>query len=774
MKLTVNVNKKGENLGDLFGIFFEDLNHAADGGLYAEMVRNRAFEFAPIDHPDYDHLTAWQKIENHGAAKLVIETGNPVSQNNPHYLGLDILVQGKDVGILNLGYNEGFALKEGERYCFSCYAKREQNQESPLRVSFRDKEGSVYTQQEFLITDSWMKYELELTATMTDSAGRLAITAEGQGKIYLDFVSLFPKDTFKGRKNGMRRDIAEKLEELRPRFMRFPGGCLVHCGSLDEDARDSQYRWKKTLGDIENRPARRNNWNGNQTLGIGFYEYFQFCEDIHTKPLPVLPAGYDPHAQRAVPMDKLKPWIDDALDLIEFANGGTDTQWGKKRAQLGHPDPFHMEYIGIGNEEVGEAFFERYKVICKAIKEKYPEIKVIGTSGPNAAGGEFDRGWNCARETETDIVDEHYYQSPEWFLAHHYRYDSYDRQAPKVFLGEYASWGNTWYNALTEATYMLGLERNAGVVAMSCYAPMLCNVDYVNWKPDLIWFNNHQVYGTANYYVQKLFMNHQGDRLLEIKAEEAPDFCIPTKTPIRGKILLAGYESSVEYSQISITDEDSKRVFLFEDCIVKSGEKQELAMMECENYTLKLRAKETGGWKGFQIFFGVEEGNQLWWIIGGWQNQDTFIGERINGRNSDLSQYLFTVENNREYNLELRIRGRKIETWVDGVRLHHIESKEICMEPLYYSASIENDTGDVILKAVNMKAKPQEADIHVEGSGQIRVCQVYQMQGWGRDAENDFTHPELISPKTTELLVEGNTFRFVFPGESFTIIRMET
>ena len=775
MKISIDPQVRKEKLGDLFGIFFEDLNHAADGGLYAEMVQNRAFEFAPIDNASYHHLTAWEKIENGGTVNLVVETGNPVSNQNPHYLGMDIIFPGEDVGVWNLGYNEGFAFEAGKDYYFSCYAKREQNLEDALHISFRSKEGKVYSEQEILITDTWRRYELVMTASVTDYSGRLAITAEGRGKIYLDFVSLFPKDTYKGRRNGMRQDIAQMLEALHPKFMRFPGGCLVHDGSLDADARDSQYRWKNTLGPIEERPARRSNWGYNQTLGIGYYEYFQFCEDIGAKPIPVLPAGYNPHYHRAAPLDKLQPWIDDALHLIEFANGSPDTVWGGKRAELGHPEPFGLEYIGIGNEEVGAEFFERYEIICRAVKEKYPRIKVIGTSGPFAGGGEFDRGWKSAGETDTDLVDEHYYMAPEWFLASHHRYDSYDRSGPKVFLGEYASWGNTWYNALAESSYMLGLERNAGAVALACYAPMLCNADYINWQPDMIWFNNHQVYGTANYYVQKLFMEHQGDWLLEAKVEGMPqkETIARDENHLRGEIRIKGNDSTVEYTEISLVNEDTGEVKTFEDTVTGRGETGKLGVPDCTNYTLRVKARELEGFKGFQILFGHHsEEDHLCWTIGGWQNQDTIVGERIHGRNSDLCQYQFEVEKDREYQLELQVRGRDIRTWIDGTCIHDIECKKAVIEPLYYSASADDRTGEIILKTANVKEEAQTVEVCLEGIENMVNCQIWQMGGWEKEAKNSFLEPELVVPRQYAQKVRGDSFSITFPGESFTVIRM--
>ena len=311
-------------------------------------------------------------------------------------------------------------------------------------------EGRNLGQADIVVSNGtvWNHYEAEITAQETTTAGNLSIYIEAVGRLYLDMVSLFPQKTFMQQRNGLRADIATLLADLKPRFMRFPGGCLVHDGSINAEDRDSLYRWKNTIGVLEERPARRNNWGYNQTLGLGYYEYFCFCEEIGAKPLPVLPAGYDPHHQRKVPFDQLDEWIQEALDLISFANDDASAQWGRIRCELGHPEPFGLEYIGIGNEEVGEGFFERYPYFHKAIKEKYPDIQIIASSGPFAAGGEYEKGWNCARSNHADLVDEHYYMAPEWFLANHHRYDSFDENGPKVFLGEYASWGNTWYNAL--------------------------------------------------------------------------------------------------------------------------------------------------------------------------------------------------------------------------------------------------------------------------------------------------------------------------------------
>ena len=336
-----------------------------------------------------------------------------------------------------------------------------------------------YLRQALILTEilnnGWKKYEITLDSLETTYNGRLVLTFADEGVYELDMVSLFPQDTFMGRKGGLRKDIAEALKEMKPKFMRFPGGCLTHDGSLNDQDRNSMYRWKRTVGKVEARPTWRNNWGYNQTLGLGYYEYFLFCEDIGAKPLPVLPGGFNPHKGEGVAIENIGEWVQEALDLIEFANGGTDTKWGKIRAEMGHEAPFNMEYIGIGNEEIGEGFFERYPYFHKAIREKYPEIKIINSAGPFAVGEGYDAGWTSAKMYGSDLIDEHYYSSPEWFLANMHHYEDYDENGPKVFLGEYASWGNTYYNAIVEAAYMTHLERSKAV-ALACYAPMLCNM----------------------------------------------------------------------------------------------------------------------------------------------------------------------------------------------------------------------------------------------------------------------------------------------------------
>ncbi|WP_127495301.1 alpha-L-arabinofuranosidase C-terminal domain-containing protein [Paenibacillus glycanilyticus] len=788
--LTVRTKERGAELGDLFGIFFEDLNHAADGGLYAELVQNRSFEFDPIDHPDYHAFMGWEKVERGGGqAEATIGESQPINSRIPHYAVIDIAAEGNGVGLMNLGFNSGIPVKQGDRYLFSVFARRDASFHEPLTVTIEGADGTVYGEAAIEVHSSeWMKYEAVITSAATDTGSRLVLLTKGQGKLYLDMVSLFPEKTYLKRPGGLREDIAKLLADLKPKFMRFPGGCLVHDGSLNPDDRNSMYRWKNTIGPVEQRPARRNNWRYNQTLGLGYYEYFQLCEDIGAKPIPILPGGYDPHHNRIVPIEELSPWIQDALDLIEFANGDASTTWGAIRAELGHPEPFGLEYIGIGNEEVGEPFFERYPYFHRAIKEKYPAMKVINSSGPFAAGTEYERGWQSAREHQSDLVDEHYYSSPEWFLANYHRYDNFKADDPKVFLGEYASWGNTYYNALAEAAYMTGLEKNAHAVGLACYAPLLCNVDYVNWKPDMIWFNNHEVYGTPNYYVQQLFMHHQGDQLITIEAsglEAAPN---DMKKPINGALSLETDRCSFRYWDIVLVNNDNGEVKKLNNglpCTLSDTEEDrrngtsvkaiDLGETDWENYTITLKAQRMSGPKGFNLKFGqTDEKNKQIWEFGGWQNQDSIIASHINGRGSVLTQSLFNVEDHKEYDLKLEVSGRRIRAWINGELINETEDALPVIEPLYYSASYDRTTGDTIVKVVNVQDNSVNADVVLEDLQKPFLnVDIHEMSGHSLDDENTFEAPDRVSPKQSRIRVQGNRFAYDFPKHSITVFRVK-
>jgi alpha-L-arabinofuranosidase len=524
--LNLAVNAQGSHpLGkpistDLFGIFFEDISYAADGGLYAELIQNRSFEYNPADRMDWNPFTGWEfTTQGYGYGSISVETTHPVHVNNPHYIVLNVEEEGqKGIGLINSGF-DGIVIKAGETYDFSVFLRQISDGPIPVSVTLQGKNGRVSGEATFLTqTKDWKKYTATITASQSDDSARLAIIAKGKGKLAIDVVSLFPEKTFQNEPNGLRADLARVIADLQPKFVRFPGGCVAHGDGLG-----NIYRWKNTIGPIEQRVEQRNIWGYHQTVGLGYFEYFRFCEDIGAKPLPVIAAGVSCQnsggswrigsiGQRAIPMNEMPQYIQDILDLIEYANGPVTSTWGAKRAEAGHPKPFHLEYLGIGNEDkITPGFRERFQMIFDAVQSKHPEITVVGTVGPDPTGEDYEKGWKFANQLAVPVVDEHNYKTPDWFLNNTHRYDTYDRTKSKVYVGEYASWGNNLYNALAEAVYMISLERNGDIVKMASYAPLLAKQNHTSWNPDLIYFTNTAVLPTVNYYVQKLFASNEGD-----------------------------------------------------------------------------------------------------------------------------------------------------------------------------------------------------------------------------------------------------------------------
>lgn len=704
----------GSKTGDLYGIFFEDINHAADGGLYAEMIQNRSFEFASIDNPKYSATYGWKFST---PQKVKVATTHPLNRNNLHYL---VVNSGNDqVRISNEGFNHGLFLEANKKYNFSIFIFTNQVSANSIKVSLEDENDELLMPLDEIKIDhqGWHKYELQLVPHVTTHQGKLLIGIPQHEKVALDMISLFPDDTFKHRKNGVRKDLGETLADLHPKFMRFPGGCLTHDGSLDKNARDSMYRWKNTIGPVEARPARRNNWGYNQTLGLGFYEYFQFCEDIGAKPLPVLPAGYNPHRNIAAPIDQLQEWIDDALDLIEFANGDVTTKWGKKRAELGHPKPFNLEYIAIGNEEVGQGFWDRYPYFHRAIKAKYPNIKIISTSGPFASGGEFERGWKNAKKYHSDLVDEHYYMSPEWLLANQHRYDSYDSNGPKVFLGEYSAKTNQWFNVVVEASYMLGLERNADKVGLACYAPLLCNDDYHDWNTDLIYFNQYQVSPSLDYYIQKFFMHYQGTNNVKTKISGLAKPLIKDNSPLNGNFGIEADSARVRFSNVMITDQQLNKQTHYSDGLVADQQKIMLGSIESPKYAIDFDAiKISDQNKGLHLIFGQINSQYYRWCIGGWENQDSSIDAHYSDNtDTNWNQYRWSMEPNHKYHFRLEVDNRTVTTYIDGHKYNHIEIKPTIIEPLYFNMTYDQHRHEYYLKLVNVTDKSVELNLGKAG-----------------------------------------------------------
>lgn len=517
-KFSLDVTKSKKISNTLLGIFFEDLNYAADGGLYAELVQNRDFEYALTDKKGSDatwnSTKAWSlKGET---AIYTIDSINPIHPNNKHYA--KIVIKKTGATLTNEGF-DGIAIKVGEKYDFSVFARVTDGKAGKLIIRLIGKNGEIYAETiTQSITPSWKKHNATLIAKATIADASLEIIPQMTGTLDLDLISLFPQKTFKGRKNGLRADLAQTLADLKPKFMRFPGGCVSH-----GDGIGNIYNWKNTIGALESRKPMRNLWGYHQTVGLGYFEYFQFCEDSGAEPLPVIAAGVPCQnssvggagQQGGVPMCDMGNYVQDILDLVEYANGDITTKWGKKRAEAGHPKPFNLKYVGIGNEDlITDIFEERFAMIFKAMKEKHPEITVIGTVGPSFEGTDYQEGWDIATKLGVPMVDEHYYQSPGWFIYNQDYYDQYDRSKPKVYLGEYAAQakgGPNLETALAEVLHLANIERNGDVVAMTSYAPLLAKEKFTQWNPDMIYFNNTEVKPTVGYYVQQLFGQNAGD-----------------------------------------------------------------------------------------------------------------------------------------------------------------------------------------------------------------------------------------------------------------------
>lgn len=532
--LVVDVEQKGISISPyLYGIFFEDINFAGDGGIYPELISNRSFEnFDPFGQEDL-HLMSWEKVGSEDSElRMEIKDQGGLFINNPYYLDVHIDTMGAFAGIKNKGYHDaGFAVKKGEQYHLTLYMKS-RNGIGTIEVLLHSRTTTnVSAQGKIDIQGTeWKKYELSLIAETSMKDTELILLIQGTQSVSFDFISLFPKDTYGGRKNGLRPDMVEMLKGLKPRFLRFPGGCIVEGRSFP-----NMYRWKETIGAPEERKTNWNRWQLDeyqlegrtskdyfQTYGLGYFEYFLLSKDLGATPMPIMNIGMTCqwHESLLIPLDELDPFIQDILDLIEFANGDETTTWGKKRIELGHTESFDLKYIGIGNEQWGQDYFDRYERCHRVIKEKYPEIQLITSAGWTAQGKDFDfaMDWMKTSSIKADLIDEHYYAKPQWFLNNVTRYDNYDRNLSKVFAGEYAchleNRRNAWEAALVEAAVMTGFEKNSDHVWMTCYAPLFGKIGHIQWYPNLLWFDDLNVYGTPSYYVQQLFSQELGDRIL--------------------------------------------------------------------------------------------------------------------------------------------------------------------------------------------------------------------------------------------------------------------
>ncbi|MET7655983.1 alpha-L-arabinofuranosidase C-terminal domain-containing protein [Streptomyces sp. NPDC005486] len=787
--ITVDPTAKGAKIDDtMYGVFFEDINRAADGGLYAELVQNRSFEYSTVDNRSYTPLTSWT-VE--GAAQVLDDTGR-LNDRNRTYLSL-----GAGSSVTNAGYNTGVRVERGKKYDFSVWARAAGG--STLTVSLQDADGALATARRVAVrTGGWVQYRAAFTAARTSSDGRLTVASSAAAA--LDMVSLFPRDTYRKEPNGLRKDLAEKIAALHPGFVRFPGGCLVNTGSMQDYSEASgwqrarSYQWKDTVGPVEERAVNSNFWGYNQSYGLGYYEYFRFAEDVGAMPLPVVPALVTGCGQNRAVVDDalLKRHIQDTLDLIEFANGPVTSTWGKKRARMGHPEPFHLTHLEVGNEEnLPVEFFARFEQFRAAIEARYPDVTVISNSGPDDSGSIFDTAWQLNRDADVAMVDEHYYNSPQWFLQNNGRYDSYDRNGPKVFLGEYASQGNAFKNGLAEAAYMTGLERNADVVKLASYAPLFANEDYVQWSPDLVWFNNHASWNSANYEVQKLFMTNVGDRVVPSTATGTPSL----QGPVTGAVGLSTWATAAAYDDVKVTGADGD-VLLSDDFsgdaskwthtgggswslqdgqYAQTDTAAENTMVSAgdtawHDYDLHVQATKKSGKEGFLVAFGVKDtGNYYWWNLGGWNNTQSAVEQAVDGGKSTLISKAGSVETGRAYDVDVKVRGRQVTLYLDGQEWGSFTDDKPA-EPFRQVVTKDRKTGDLIVKVVNAQSADARTAIDLGGAKVASRAKVTTLAA-APDAVNTEAKTA-VAPVTSTFTGVADEFTYTFPANSITFLRI--
>jgi alpha-L-arabinofuranosidase len=801
--LTVDPSGRGASIDDsMYGIFYEDINRAADGGLYAELVQNRSFEYDRTDNSSYTPLTSWATTTAGAATAEVVDDDGRLNERNRRYLRVSL--DGPDAGVrlTNSGYNTGIAVRAGQRYDFSVWARTDRTGGTPLTVSLDDASGALAEPLTVRAgSDRWTRYTGTLTASRTSTEGRLTVGAGGSGTLRLDMVSLFPRNTYKNRPNGMREDLARKIAALQPGFLRFPGGCLVNTGSHEayeapDWERSRSYQWKDTIGPVEQRATNANFWGYNQSYGLGYYEYFQFAEDIGAMPVPVVPALVTGCGQNRATDDPelLRRHIQDTLDLIEFANGPRTSPWGAKRAEMGHPKPFGLTHLAVGNEEnLPDEFMARFTQFRDAIAERYPDITVISNSGPDDTGPVFDRAWELSRAAGAAMVDEHYYNNPSWFLENNDRYDSYDREGPQVFLGEYASRDNRFRNALAEAAFMTGLERNADIVKMASYAPLLANEDYVQWQPNMIWFDNHRSWGSANYEMQKLFMTNVGDHVVPSEASGTP----AAEAGITGAVGLSTWATSASYDDVSVTSADGRTLLrddfsgtdsqwtraagrgswqIEDGAFVQSDDAAEDTMVtagdpQWENYDLRVKATKKSGREGFLVAFGVKDtGNHYWWNLGGWNNTRSAVEQAEHGAKNVVIEDGTTINAGQEYDLLVKIRGRQVTLFLDGKEWGSFTDRPA--EPFRQVVTYDRARGELVVKVVN--AQDASARTRIDLGRRTDVSPVARLTtlAGDPDAVNTATATP-ISPKRSVLRGVDNAFSHTFPPNSVTFLRIE-
>ena len=811
-QVTINIDaaNRGPKVSPThYGIFFEDINHAADGGLYAELIRNRSFEDDSMPgrrggRPGQSESTvnSWYTV---GSSSIKLTTENLLNDVQHH--ALDVTIAKAGDGVRNEGF-WGINSVKDRKYKLSFYAKSNGKFKGNVTAKLQTKDGKELGSATISVKlgKEWKKFTAEIVATGNDPKAEFVLTADKAGQFQLDVVSLFPP-TFKNRENGMRPDLAQMLADMKPRFMRFPGGCFVE----GQQSPDNAFRWKRTLGPIENREGHANvNWGYRTSDGIGFHEYLQLAEDIGAKPLFVVNVGI--WHGGCTPYDQIDEWIQECLDALEYANGDVTTKYGKMRAEAGHPEPFNLEYIEIGNEnynfhmdnnsDQSDHYPERYYAFYKAIKAKYPYVHCIGNV---ESWGTDNPSWR--NDYPVEMVDEHYYRNPKWFADRFNKYDSYDRSKYKVYVGEYAvtsqfgDLGNL-NAALGEAVYMMGMENNSDVVVMNSYAPIFVNENDAKWRPDMIRFNSQKVMGTPSYYVQQLFPNNIGTQVVktswDYKLTMPKANAVEEAKPVQ--IGLATWGTTVHYRNAQLII-DNKTVSIGDfakwqkqngswsvkdkEFVQTSPEQPAIAlcpeMISAKKYTYKMQAKKEEGAEGFMLMFGYKDSkNYEWYNVGGWSNSQSNVEQAIGGGRSQLAaNKRFTVENDKWYDLQVDVDGDSIKCYIDGKLDFACKTqKSTAMEGVYASTTIDDATKTMYVKVVNVGEGFADGTINLSNcsvniSDKSAVSLTRLASADGND-ENSLDNPKNIYPTAGAVKASSPTkIDFQVPAFSVNIIKVK-
>ena len=773
--ITVDVSRPGAKISPLlYGVFFEDINLSADGGLYPELVRNRSFEDA--DTPQSWRFTAPDGKSSASVSTADVQARPPVPPLNPFNRKALCVKADGSFTLENDGY-WGMDVVQGKGYSLKL-AARSQGFSGPLKVRLVNANGSELAAGELNGFDAgWQYYSAKLTASGSDPKAHLELSGQGSGTLYLDMVSLMPSQTWKS--HGLRADLAEALDSLHPKFLRFPGGCWV-----EGDDFAHMNHWKTTVGDVDTRTPLWNIWGYNATHGLGYHEYLQLAEDLGAEPLFCINAGMS--HKEVTPLDQMGQWVQDALDAIDYANAPEDSVWGRLRAKNGHPKPFNLKLMEIGNENGQAPYAERWALFTEAIREKHPDIRLIANEW---AGSHPEK-------PAPEIVDEHYYNSPDWFIWNANKYDSYDRKGPKVFIGEYAVTEGTGKGnlrgAIGEAAWMTGMERNSDVVMMGAYAPLFCNTNHKRWPINLINFDSSRWYGLPSYYVQQMFADNQGSLSLPVKIENAPAIEAPSVT---GRIGLGTWNNAAEFKDLAVTSPSGKVLFKTDfskgiddwtktgpgEWAVQDGVLRQSAIAPgvtafagdttWADHNITLKARKLSGENGFQIYFHNQNpGQRIRWDLGGFTDSVHFM--EIGVTSESMKAH---IETGRWYDVKLEIRGNSVKGYLDGQLVQEVSDTRANVRSLCASAVRDEKSGDIIVKIVNAGPQPVKAQLNLKGAGALsRTGKAIVLTSASPLDENTLEQPTKVSPKTETVKLPGALLTRLFPANSFTVIRVGT